>query len=416
MTIENLERGDKTMAILDKIISLSNKYEDYVIDMRRKIHSNPELSFKEYETSRLVIGELEKLNIPIKSGIAGTGILGILEGYEKGRTVLLRADMDALPIQEELDIEFKSRNPGVMHACGHDIHTANLLGVAKILSEIRDDFKGTVMLMFQTGEEKGGGCKKMLEDGLLQDKFVDAALALHVMPIRNGEILLSKGNITAYSDGFTVKIFGKSAHASRPQDGVDAIGIAGHVIVALNSILSKNIDPRAVATFSIGTIQGGRANNIVPDYVEIVGMIRANTEKSRDVIREKLCSIPKGIAKSFGGDSETEIREGYPSIVNDERLVEKVRGVFRLNYIDMVKDIDASITEEDVNSYLVEHGPLMTADDFGYLSQIIPSVYYMVGTGNYAPQHSSKFFADEKYIKLCTRTMAVGVLRLLDII
>lgn len=404
------------MTILDKIICLSDKYEEYVIDMRRRIHSNPELSFKEQATSTLVIDELEKLDIQTRSGIAGTGVMGVLHGYEKGKTVLLRADMDALPIEEELDIEFKSRNPGVMHACGHDIHTANLLGVAKILSDIRADFKGTVILMFQTGEEKGGGCKKMIEDGLLGDKPVDAALALHIMPIESCQLLLSKGNVTAYSDGFIIKVFGKSAHASRPQDGVDAIYIAGHIIVGLNSILSKNVDPGASATFSIGKIKGGRANNIVPDYVELTGMIRADTEKSRDVIRGNISSISSGIAESFGGSVETEIREGYPSIVNDEKLVEKVTEVFSLNYIDMVKDIDPSIRENDVGRYVSEHKPLMTADDFGYLSQIIPSVYYMVGTGDYAPQHSSKFFADEKCIKLCTRTMAAGALRLLDII
>ncbi|OHW62039.1 putative hydrolase YxeP [Andreesenia angusta] len=401
--IKDWESGGENMTILDKIEALSDKYEDYIIDMRRRIHSNPELSFREHETSSLVIGELEKLNIQTRSGIAGNGVLGVLQGHEKGKTVLLRADMDALPIQEELDVEFKSRNPGVMHACGHDIHTANLLGVAKILSDIRLDFKGTVMFMFQTGEEKGGGCKKMLDDGLLGSKSVDAALALHVMPVESCKLLLSKGNITANSDGFTIKIFGKSAHASRPQDGVDAIHIAGHVIVGLNSILSKNVDPGVSATFSIGKIKGGRANNIVPDYVELTGMIRADTEESRDAIRENLNSISRGIAESFGGHAETEVREGYPSIVNDEKLVDKIRDLFSRDLIVMGESVS-------------EHKPLMTADDFGYISRIVPSVYYMVGTGDYAPQHSSKFFVDEKCIKLCTRTMAAGALRLLDTI
>ncbi len=403
------------MSILDKIIKLSNKYEEHVINLRRKIHQNPELSFDEYGTRELIINELEKLGIEYERGIAGTGILATLYGKEEGKVLLLRAEMDALPIEEDIEIDFKSVNKGVMHACGHDVHIANLLGVAKILSDLKEEFNGTIKFMFQPGEEKGGGGRKMIAEGILQNPKVDAAIALHIMPIRQGEILISNSNITAYSDGFTIKVYGKSAHTSKPQDGVDAINIAGNIIVSLNSIISKHLDPRDAATFSIGKIKGGTSNNIVPDYVELSGMIRATTKESRNIIRGKSESISKGIANTFGGDCSFEIREGYPSIFNDEVLTEFIRNSFRTNYLEMIKDIDEKIYKEnDINKYIINHKPLLTADDFGYISNIVPSTYYMVGTGDFAPGHSPKFFVDEKYIKLCTRTMALAALEYLN--
>lgn len=403
------------MSILDKIIKLSNKYEEHVINLRRKIHQNPELSFDEYGTRELIINELEKLGIEYERGIAGTGILATLYGKEEGKVLLLRAEMDALPIEEDIEIDFKSVNKGVMHACGHDVHIANLLGVAKILSDLKEEFNGTIKFMFQPGEEKGGGGRKMIAEGILQNPKVDAAIALHIMPIRQGEILISNSNITAYSDGFTIKVYGKSAHTSKPQDGVDAINIAGNIIVSLNSIISKHLDPRDAATFSIGKIKGGTSNNIVPDYVELSGMIRATTKESRNIIRGKSESISKGIANTFGGDCSFEIREGYPSIFNDEVLTEFIRNSFRTNYLEMIKDIDEKIYKEnDINKYIINHKPLLTADDFGYISNIVPSTYYMVGTGDFAPGHSSKFFVDERYIKLCTRTMALAALEYLN--
>lgn len=391
------------MTILDRIISLSNEYEDYVLNLRRRIHENPELSFKEYGTSKLVISELEKLGLDITKEIVGTGVLGILRGKKKGKVLLIRADMDALPIEEENNLEFKSKNKGIMHACGHDVHTANLLGVAKILTELRQDFDGTIKFMFQPGEEKGGGGRKMLKEDILLNPNVDAALALHIMPVNQGEILLSNGNITAYSDGFTLKIFGEAAHTSKPQDGVDAINIAGNIIVSLNSIISKNIDPRDAATFSLGKIKGGNSNNIVSDYVELSGMIRSTTEESRDIIRRKLETISKGIAKTFGGRCEFELREGYPSIVNDTRLAEKIREGFERDIEKLGENFNGGIK-------VLNHKPLLTADDFGYISQRIPSTYYMIGTGDFAPGHSPKFYVDEKYIKLCTRTMAYAAM------
>lgn len=258
------------MINLKKIISLTNQNEDYILDKRRSIHQNPELSFQEENTSKLVIRELYNLGLEVEEGIAGTGIVATLQGKGEGKTVLLRAEMDALPISEEADVFFKSSKPGVMHACGHDVHTANLLGVAKILASLKEEFDGTVKFMFQPGEEKGGGCKKMLEDKVLERHPVDMAMALHIMPIKAGEILISAGNITAYSDGFLIEVYGKSAHSSRPEEGIDAINIAAHIVVGLNSIISRKIDPRDTATLSVGTVEGGSSKFFVDEkYIKL---------------------------------------------------------------------------------------------------------------------------------------------------
>lgn len=392
------------MIPIESIIKLSNEYEQQTISIRRELHKYPELAFNEHQTSKLIIRELESLGIEIIKGLVGTGVMGIIKGKPGGKVILLRAEMDALPIDEDLDIEFKSQNKGIMHACGHDVHIANLLGAAKILLDLKDQFSGTVKFLFQPGEEKGGGAKKMIAEGILENPKVDAAIGMHIIPIEKGQILISTGNITAYSDGFTIKVRGKKAHTSKPEDGVDAINIAAHIVVALNSIISKNLDPNSVSTFSVGKISGGISNNIVPDYVELGGMIRAVTKESRDIIRNKIESISKGITSTFGGECSIEIREGYPSIFNNKELTKKIKILIKENI---------SYLKEGTNVFITEHKPLLTADDFGFIASKVPSTYYMVGTGDHAPAHSSNFFVDEDYIKLCTRTMTIAALEAL---
>lgn len=400
------------MTLVEKVIELSNKYENEIINIRRQIHQTPELAFKEFKTSELVIYELSKLGFEITKEIAGTGVLGILQGKEKGKVLLIRADMDALPINESSDIEFKSKVENIMHACGHDVHTANLIGVAKILNDLKDRFNGTIKFLFQPGEEKGGGAKKVIRSGILHNPTVDAAIALHVMPMTKGKIVISKDVITANSDGFNIKIFGKSAHTSRPQDGIDAINIASNVVVAMNSILAKNIDPFDIATFSIGKIKGGSANNIVPDYAQINGMIRSLSGDARAIIIKRIEELAKGIAMSFGGGAEFIFREGYPSVINDNMLTDGIIKNLEENYFQIIKDIDPEIyTENNLKEYIISDAkPLMNAEDFGFISWKVPSTYYMIGTGDYGPNHSPNFFIDEKYIKLCTRTMVLSAL------
>lgn len=408
------------MELVDQVIELSNKYEDEIIDIRRQIHQNPELAFNEFKTSELVANELSQLGFEVTSGLASTGVLGILKGKEEGKVLLLRADMDALPIDEQVDLEFKSNVKGVMHACGHDVHTANLIGVAKILNQLKDEFNGTIKFLFQPGEEKGGGGKKVVELGILNNPNVDAALAMHIMPIKKGQILISNGAVTANSDGFTLKIYGKQAHTSKPEEGVDAINIAAHIIVALNSILAKNIDPYDVATFSIGSIKGGGANNIVPDFAQLNGMIRSLSSTARQTIIDRIKELSIGIANSFGGRCEFELREGYPSVINDDQMTDKIVESFSESYLRIIDDIDKEIyneiyNEKNLEQYIITNfKPLMNAEDFGFISSKIPSTFYMVGTGDYAPGHSPQFFVDEKYVKLCTRTMALAALEYLN--
>lgn len=404
------------MTLTKQIIELSNKYEKEIIDLRRQIHQNPELAFKEFKTSELVVKELSKLGLEITKDIAGTGVIGVLQGKEKGKVLLLRADMDALPINEQVDIEFKSQVDNVMHACGHDVHTANLIGVAKILNHFKHQFNGTIKFLFQPAEEKGGGAKKIIEEDILKNPTVNAAIALHIMPIKEGQILIGKNVITANSDGFTIKIYGKSAHTSKPEDGVDAINIASHIVVAMNSILAKNIDPFDVATFSIGKIKGGSANNVVPDYAQLNGMIRSLSSGARATIIKRIEELAKGVSTSFGGRSEFIFHEGYPSIINDEQLTDKTIKVLEENYLQIIEDIDPDIYKKNnLKEYIISNTkPLMNAEDFGFIASKIPSTYYMVGTGNYGPNHSPDFFVNEKYIKLCTRTMVLAALEYLN--
>lgn len=404
------------MDVLEKVLELSNKNEADIIAIRRKIHENPELSFKEFKTSQLVAEELLALGMEVTENLAATGVLGVLKGRKEGKVVLLRADMDALPLDENVDVDFKSTIKNVMHACGHDVHTANLIGVARILNQLKDQFDGTVKFLFQPAEEKGGGGKKMVELGVLNNPKVDAAIGLHIMPIVSGIILIPKDVVTANSDGFTIKIYGKQAHTSKPEEGIDAINIAAYIVVALNSILAKNIDPFDVATFSIGKINGGRANNIVPDYVELDGMIRSLSGEARKTIVKRIEELSKGIANSFGGKCEFEFRPGYPSVINDELLTEKIAKEFKDDYLKLIEDIEPEIyNEKNIEKYVVDDSKaLMISEDFGFIALKVPATYYMVGTGDYAPQHSPKFYVDEKYIKLCTRTMALAALNYLD--
>lgn len=387
------------MNSLERIKDLSEKYKDKVIELRRTIHSNPELSFQEFNTSELVKKELQALGLEIQDNIAKTGVTAILKGRSEGKTLLLRADMDALPLQEEAPVSYASKNPGVMHACGHDYHTANLLGVAMILSEMKDDFDGTVKFAFQPAEENGGGGRSMVNEGVLDTPKVDAAMALHVMPGVEGQVSLAYGAASAYSDGFTLKIHGKKAHTSKPQDGVDAIVIAGHIIVSLQSILTRNIDPFAVSTFSLGKISGGNAPNIVPDYVEISGMMRNLDKDARKTLIANIENISKAITESMGGSFEFIFKEGYPSVVNESSMVDIVKEATN-EYYSLV------CPNNDPNQFIsLGTKPMLGAEDFGFFAQRVPSCFFVVGSGIYAPSHNSSFQINDE--EIATTTLSI---------
>ncbi|MEG2659419.1 MAG: M20 family metallopeptidase [Oscillospiraceae bacterium] len=393
------------MDIIDKIIELSNALEPHELSIRRTIHQNPELSFKEFETSRLVCSELARMDIPYEKSEVEPGIVATIDSGKAGKLLLLRADMDALPINEATGTEYSSKNKDVMHACGHDIHTANLLTVAEILKSTVNGWRGKVKLVFQPAEENGGGGRKMIEAGLLENPAPNACMAMHVFPHAKGLFTIADENVTAYSDGMGIIVHGKSAHSSAPQDGVDAINIAAHILVALNSISSKSLSPLCSATLNVGIIRAGTAANVIADKAEMACMLRSLTSDARKTIITKVQDMAKGISEAMGGSADVILKEGYVSVYNNKELSAFASKVIETN----AKKLYADINSGDIPSPYLKTGacPGLIAEDFGFYSQKVPSCFIMVGVGEGAPTHSPEFCPDEAYIKLCTRAMAL---------
>jgi amidohydrolase len=376
---------------------------------RRWLHEHPELGFNEHKTSEFVRQRLESLGVEdIRSGIAKTGVTGLIRGTKAGagRTVLLRADMDALPIDEENDVEYKSQTEGVMHACGHDGHTAMLLGVARLLMERRDQFSGNVKVLFQPSEEaNAGGAKPMIEAGVLEDPHVDAVFGQHVlshMPV--GTIWVTGGPVQASADSFKIRIQGKGGHGAMPHDAVDPILIAMQIGTALQSIVSRNVDPMEAVVVSVCNIHSGTADNIIPDTAELGGTVRTFTPEDRDLAEQRMKEIAEGIAASMGGKAEVTYTRGYPPTVNDEAMAELVR--------------NAAITAVgEENVHLMK--PMMPAEDFSYFLEERPGTYFMTGCGNAEkgitwPHHHPKFDLDEEAFPFGVATMVQTVLDYLN--
>jgi amidohydrolase len=397
---------------MNKVLELSDQVQAEVIQNRRDIHKHPELSFKEERTARLVAKRLGLMGVKVTEGIAGTGITGIIEGRSGGKTVALRADMDALPLQENTGLSFQSVNSDVMHACGHDFHTANLLGVAYILSKLRQEWDGTIKLVFQTGEENGGGAREMIKEGILENPKVDAVIGMHVLPAPLGVLSLGYGATTAYSGRVTLKVKGKKAHTSKPQEGVDAIVIAAQIVNALQTILTRQIDPLETATFSLGQINGGVAPNIVPDLVEIVGMMRCFSLDVQQVIKSNIVKIASSIAAGMGGECEVAFRDGYPAVINDERLTNVVKDAAHFAYGELGARIPEVLTGFGQELIQID-GPRLAAEDFGFYSAKVPSCLYWVGIGSSIPLHSPEFTINEEVAKITLPLMAVSALSIL---
>jgi amidohydrolase len=403
---------NKRRALTDKVLALSDQFVAEVIQIRRDIHKHPELSFKEESTARLVADRLERMGIKVTQGIAGNGVLGIIEGRSSGKTVALRADMDALPIQEKTGLAYESANPGVMHACGHDFHTANLLGVAHVLSSLRNEWSGTLKLIFQTGEESGGGAREMIKEGILENPRVEALVGMHVLPAPMGYLSLGYGASTAYSDKITITVRGKQAHVSKPQEGVDAIVIAAQVINALQALLTRQIDPAEAATFSLGKINGGTAPNIIPDFVEIVGTMRCLSLKTRETIKARMVRIASSIAAGMGGECDVAFREGYPAVVNDERLTDMVKDVAEPLYDEIGKRTPDVISGRAQEQIKIDK-PRLASEDFGFYSEKVPSCLYWVGIGSMISLHSSDFTINEDIAKITIPLMSLTALSIL---
>ena len=394
---------------IQKLLEAIDRWAGFTIKIRRQIHENPELSYKEFETSALIANELTRLGIPYVESPVKPGLIATIDSGKPGKLLVLRGDMDALPVQEETDLPFKSKNDGIMHACGHDVHTSNLLTVGGILKEMKEEGPGRVRLVFQPAEEHGGGGREMIKAGLF-DEMPDCCLGVHVWPDKRGKITLGRGYRTAYSDGCTITVHGKAAHSSKPQEGVDAVLIAANIILALNTITSRNLDPKDAANLNVGTIKGGTAPNILADEAVMLCMMRNVNPDSREVMFQRVEEICKGTAKAMGGSCDTDFIRSYPSVYNNPEVADFLYDTFRKHKDALFQGLD-----EAPPDYL-EEAPeqMLAAEDFGYYGQKVPSCFLFIGTGEYAPAHNQKFQVDEQYIKFCTRVMALAALEYMN--
>ena len=390
---------------VEKIKALIGKHHARAAEIRRRIHRRPEPGFREHETAALIARTLEGLGVRTRTGVAGTGVVGLVEGARPGRTVLLRADMDALEMTEETGLDYASEIPGLMHACGHDGHVAGLLLCAMALSEMRDEMSGCVKLMFQPAEETEGGALPMIEAGVLDDPKVDAAFGCHLWGgAREGTVLVKSGPIMAAPDDFRIKIVGSGGHGAMPHLTADPISIAAQAICAFQSIVSRRKNPLEPAVVSVCAINGGTVHNIIPDSVSMIGTVRTFDEGLRDSIPRAMEGVVAAIAGANGGGYEFELLPKYPALVNDARMT------------DLVERAAAKI----VGSENVERAkePSMGGEDFAYLCQRVPSSFFFAGISrdpeNPVLHHSPKFAWDDGVLRVSAGVLCQAALDFLE--
>lgn len=387
------------MELRHQIESLAQEVYDWTIEQRRHIHAHPELSFEEANTASFVRQHLESLGIDVKPNVGGHGLIGYIEG-EAGpsdQVLALRADMDALPIYEANEVPYRSQQPGVMHACGHDVHTSSLLGTARILQEVRSQFRGTIKLLFQPAEERvPGGASFMIKDGALQHPPVNAILGQHVQPYFDcGKIGVRPGMYMASADEIYLRVKGKGGHAAHPANFIDPIMITAQMLVAMQQVVSRS-DPRIPTILSFGKIEGQGATNIIPDEVIVHGTLRTMNEPWRAKAQRQIKDIAYHTAKMLGGEAEIDLRVGYPVLYNDEALTLKTR--------DHIADY---IGEENI----IDMDLWMAAEDFAWYTHEVPGCFYRLGTRNEARGivhglHTPHFDIDEEAMRLSTGLMA----------
>lgn len=382
-----------------RIKELANKYSEENIANRRHLHSHPELSYQEYETAKFVEQRLTEYGITRFERKADTGVIAIIEGKNpSSKTIALRGDMDALPITEANDVPYKSKNEGVMHACGHDVHTTSLLGTARILNELKDELEGTVKLVFQPGEEKiPGGASLLINEGVLEAPKVERMIGQHVLPhLEAGKIGFRSGLYMASADELYITVKGKGGHGAQPQQNIDPVLISSHIIIALQQIISRNSSPLDPSVLSIGKVIANGATNIIPNKVKIEGTFRALNEEWRTDAHKRMVKMAEGIAEGMGGSCDFEIRKGYPFLKNDEVVTAAARS-YAEEFIGKENVVDLDIW--------------MASEDFAYYSQIVPSCFYRLGTGNYernltSSVHTPTFDIDESALELGVGLMA----------
>jgi hippurate hydrolase len=382
----------------EQIKALAKKYAAEFIAVRHHLHAHPELSYQEFETSKFIQGKLKEFGIPYEVK-ATTGVVGLIKAKNPdNRIIALRADMDALPIQEENDIPYKSKNEGVMHACGHDVHTTCLLGAAKILNELKEDWEGTIKLIFQPGEEKNpGGASLMIKDGVLENPRPQGILALHVNTILEaGQLSFRGGKVMASADEIYITVKGKGGHAASPHLTVDPVLIASHLVIALQQVISRNNNPFNPSVLSITAFNGGTTTNVIPNVVKLMGTFRAMDETWRFKAHELIKQTCENLCHSMGGSVDLQIDVGYPCVINNEKL----------------NNAAAQLAKDYMGANNISETELrMGAEDFGYYAQQIPACFYRLGTMNKAKGitagvHTPVFNIDESAIEIGMGMMA----------
>jgi amidohydrolase len=404
--VPSLAQSSQPGALATAIDRTTKEILPQVVTWRRDFHQHPELGMQEVRTSKIVADHLRGLGLDVQTGVAGTGVVGILKGGRPGKVVGLRADMDGLPVTEQVDLPFKStqkatwngQQTGVMHACGHDNHMAILMGVATVLSRMRAELPGTVKFIFQPAEEGPGGAEPMVKAGVLENPKVDAVFGLHVFPYPTGTIVYRSGPLMASADEFTIEITGRQTHGAVPWGGVDPIVIGAQLVTSMQSIVSRTVNiAQAPAVVTVGRFTAGNRSNIIPDKAELVGTVRAFDQGERAKIRQRLTDMATKYAEAAGATAKVTWGLGYPVTTNDPALTERM-----VPTLQRVAGPGKAIV-----------GPLTgTAEDFSYFQQQVPGLFFFLGVtppgqeATAAANHSPLFFADEAALPVGVRALA----------
>ena len=403
------ERDSRALAgngLASELLAEARSMRSWMSEIRRDLHRHPELGLEEHRTSGRVQERLAELGIEFVAGMAGTGVLGMIRGTGEGRVVALRADLDALPLQDSKQVAYCSQVPGKMHACGHDVHTAVLLGAARLLRERVKGRPGVVKLIFQPAEETVGGARLLVAEGVLESPRVDAIFGLHVDPgLDVGMVGLRYGQRNASSDDVAITIHGRSCHGAYPAAGVDAIVVAAHVVTALQTVVSRNVDARSSAVVTFGVIEGGTLRNIVAPQVRLVGTIRNLEPATRELVLRRVREIAEGVAAGLGGRADVRIDPSYDPVINHDGMVDLVRA--------------SAERLVGATRIVVFNRPNMGVEDFGFYLTHVPGAFYSLGVRNEAagiihPVHNDRFDVDEECLAYGAALQALNALAILD--